>query len=249
MNRRMLLIIGGFVLLIGLSGCLGGATSEDALAAEADYDWDTDATVTIDLDEGSYTAVIHLEETDELRVYQSTRYGTEHPVGVRAVQFQYPNGTVVDADAIGVRETRSSVYIEPPAENGTLAYTASKQSNEFTSPVLVSGDWEIIVPEGHRVDNIVLGTVRPGGYDAEIVDDRVHLTWEELSSGPIRIQHYFARDLYLFAGLVVAAAIAGAVGIGYVYRQIQALRRQRAELGLDVDTDDEFDRGPPPGMG
>ncbi len=248
MNRRLFLAIGCLAILVLLSGCLGGATSEDGLAADAEYDWDTDATVTLDLSEGSYTTVIQLEDVDEFRIYQSTRYGTEHPVGVRAVQFRYPNGTVVDADHIGVRETRNSVYIEPPAPNGTIAYTASKQSNEFTSPVLKSGDWEIILPDGHRVDNIVLGTVRPGGYEAELVDDRVHLRWDELSSGTIRIQHYFARDLYLFAGLVVAAAIAGAIGIGYVYRQIKALRREREELGLDMDADDSFDRGPPPGM-
>lgn len=248
MNRRLLLIVAGFALLVALSGCLGGATSEDSLAADAEYEWDTDATVTVDLDEGEYTVVMHLEETDEVRIYQSTRYGTEHPVGVSAVQFRHPNGTVVGAAEIGVRETRNSVYIDPPAENGSLAYTASKQSNEFTSPVLVDGEWEIILPEGHRVDNLVLGTVRPGGYDSELVDNRVHLTWSDLSSGTVRIQHYFARDFYLFVGLVGAAALAGAVGVGYVYRQIQALRRQREAFGLDVDTEDDFDSGPPPGM-
>lgn len=248
MNGRMVLTVGGFAVLLVLSGCLGGATSESGLDQDAAYDWDTDADVTIDLSEDSYTAVMEIEEIDELRIYQSTRYGTEHPVGVQAVQFRYPDGTIVNASEIGVRETRNSVYLEPPAENGTIAYTASKQSNEFTSPTLVDGSWEIIIPEGHRVDNLVLGTVRPGGYDSEMVDDRVHVTWEELSGDRIRIQHYLARNLYLFAGLVLAASLAGAVGIGYVYREIRKLRAERAELGLDVDTGDDFDRGPPPGM-
>lgn len=248
MNRRLLVGIGAFVLLIVLAGCLG-ATSESGLTEDASYDWETDSTVTIDLDEGAYTAVIQIEETEEFRVYQSTRYGTEHPVGVRSVQFRYPNGTVVNASEIGIRETRSSVYIDPPAQNGTIAYTASKQSKEFTSPVLRSGDWEIILPEGHRVDNMILATVRPGGYNEEVIDDRVHLTWDELASGQIRIQYYLARDLYLFGGLILAAGIAGAIGIGYVYRQILNLRRKREELGLDLDMDDEFGRDPPRGMG
>lgn len=240
MNRRLVLAIAGLGLLLVLSGCfgLGGATSEERLAEDADYDWDTDAAATFDLSSGSYTAVLELEEVDELRVYQSTRYGTEHPVGVRAIQFRYENGTVVNSSEIGVRDTRNSVYVTPPEPNGTLAYTASKQSNEFRTPVLVEGDWKVILPEDHRAGNIVLGTIRPGGSSSEMIDDRVHITWDELSSGTVRVNHYLARDLYLFAGLVLSAVVAGAIGVGYVYRQIQSLRRQRADLGLDFDADE-----------
>jgi hypothetical protein len=48
---------------------------------------------------------------------------------------------------------------------------------------------------------------------------------------------------------VVVFSLIGGGGLLYYRRQIEALREQREELGLDVETDDdEFDRGPPPGM-
>ena len=247
MNRRLLLAVGVVLVLVGLSGCLGfgGTTSEAGLHEDATYDWETGADVTIDLDGGSYTAVLRLDGHDEIRLYQRTRYGTEHPISVRGVQFQYPNGTVVNASEIDVRETRNSVYVTPPSDEGALAFTGSKQSKRFNVPVFVEGSWEVIVPEDHRVDNVVLATVRPGGYETEMVDDRVHITWSDLDSRTVRVDYYLARDLYLFGGLVAGAAIAGAIGIGYVYRQIHQLRREREELGLDFEIDDED--GPPPG--
>lgn len=251
MNRRLLVGLGGIILLIVLAGCtsFGGATSESGLAENTTYDWDTETDVVIDLDEGEYTAVYDIENQSSISIYQSTRYGTEHPIGVRGVQFRYPNGTVVNASAIEVSESRSAVNLDLPAENGQLAFTAPKRSNQFALPVFIEGSYTVKVPEGHRVDNMILATVRPGGYESELVDDRVHLTWADLTSSSLRVEYYLARDLYLFAGLIVTAIFAGGIGIGYVYRQILQLQREREELGLDVDVDDDpTQKGPPPGM-
>ena len=44
--------------------------------------------------------------------------------------------------------------------------------------------------------------------------------------------------------------VVGVGGAFYYKRRIDELRRQREELGLDVDTEDnEFRDDPPPGMG
>lgn len=251
MNSRVLLAIGCAIFLVGLAGCtsFGDVTSEAALLEERTYDWETEADATIDLGGSEYEAVFTIENRSAIRIASQTRYGTEDPIAIRSVQFRYPNDTVVNATEIGVSETRSAVTLDLPAENGQLAYTASKRSKQFSTPVLVEGSWEVIVPEGHRVDNMILSTVRPGGYDTEVVNDRVHITWASVTSSSITVEYYLARDLYLFAGLIVVAVIAGSIGIAYVYRQIQELRRQREEMGLDVDVDDEFGKRPPPGMG
>lgn len=225
---------------------LGQSTSESGLAQEAEYQWEQEADVTVDLTEDQYTAVYQVENVSEIRVYQSTRYGTEHPVSVRAVQFRHPNGTIVNASEIGVRETRSAVYISPPADSGELAYTVPKQSKSFSTPITMSGSWEVTVPEGHRVDNMVLGTVRPGGSEQTISDDRVTIRWDELGSGTIRVEYYLARDVYLFLGLLGAAVLGGGGGIAYVYREMIKLRRRRQELGLDLT--DEDDGWRPPGF-
>lgn len=249
MTRRLLLGIGLTIALLALAGCasFGNVTSEEGLSEGATYDWETDANVTIDLREDTYTAVYDIEDRSSIRVYQRTRYGIEDPLAIRSLQFRYPNGTVVEASAFEVSETRSAVHLELPAENGQLAYTAPKRSKQFSTTVFVEGSWEVIVPEGHRVDNMVLATVRPGGYESRLEEDRVHLTWDSVTSRSVRVEYYLARDLYLFVGLIALAAVAGVAGIGYVYRQIQDLRRERRELGLDLEVDEDDDR-PPPGM-
>ncbi len=247
-SRRQTAAI-GLVALLFLSGCMGfgSATSEERLLESATYDWEPDTDVRIDLGEREYRAVYSLENRSTMRIYQATRYGTEHPVQIRSLQFRYTNGTVINASAIGVEESRSAVYLDLPADDGQVAFTAPKRSKSFSTQVFVEGSYEITVPPGHRVDNIVLGTVRPGGYETERIGDRVHITWEDVTSRSIRVDYYLERDLYLFSGIIVAAVIAGAVGMGYVYRQIKELRRQREELGLDLDVDDDR-RQPPPGM-
>lgn len=250
MNRRCWLGILGFLAVVALAGCTAfmGATSEAGLHADAEYDWDTETDVVIDLGDDSYTAVHTIEDRSHLRVYQSNRYGIENPIGIRALQFRYENGTVVNASAFGISETRSAVELDLPADNGQVAYTAPKRSKEFTSPVFTPGSHTIKVPPDHHVENFVLGTVRPRGANTEVVDGRVHLTWGDLSSGLIRVNYYLERDLYLFAGLVVIGSIGAVIALGYVYRQIQQLRREREELGLNLDVSDDDSKGPPPGM-
>lgn len=250
MNRRAILAVGGFLLLVSLAGCtaLTGVTSDSGLAANESYDWNADADVVIDLGDGAYRAIHRIENRSSVDLYQQSRYGIENPIGVRAVKFRHENGTIVNASAMSIDESRSDVTVELPAEHGQLAYTAPKRSNEFTTPVFTDGSYLVKIPPGHDVENFVLGTVRPRGADTAHVGDRVHVSWDDLSGGSIRINYYLTRDVYLLGGLLISVVIVGGLGIGYVYRQIKQLRRRREELGIDVDLDDGDGRDPPPGM-
>lgn len=249
MNRRLLALV-SLVALLFLAGCagFGSVTSEEGLEEDADYDWDTDADGTIEVTDGEYEAVYTVEDRETVRLHQATRYGDDNPIDVRAVQFRYPDGTVVGMDEIEVEETRSEVYVHLPAENGQLAFTSDSQTRNFATDTFVDGSYEVILPPGYRVDNFVLANIRPGGHENEVIDDQVHITWDEMDADAISVRYYFERDVYLFGGLIVIASIGATIAGAYVYRQIKELERQREEAGLDVDIEDD-DSGPPPGMG
>lgn len=252
MNRRLLAVLSLFVL-VALAGCsgFGSVTSEEGLQEDADYDWDTDADATITIEDGEYRAVYTIEDRERVRLYQSTRYGDDQPIDVRALQFRHPDGTVVDVEDEGleVEETRSEVYVSLPAEEGQLAFTSDSRSRNFETDTFVDGSYEVILPPGYRVDNFVLATVRPGGYETTLdaETDRVHIRWDEMDADTISVRYYLERDVYLFGGLIVVASIGAVIGVGYVYRQIQELKRRREEAGLDVDVEED-DHKPPPGM-
>jgi hypothetical protein len=100
-----------------------------------------------------------------------------------------------------------------------------------------------------RVGFPLFGQVSPGA-DERSLDEatgRVHLRWDELSRN-MSIQWYLARDIWLFAGLVLVLGGIGAVGVSYYVYQIRQLEQKREDLGLDVSEQDDG-RDPPPGMG
>ena len=82
-----------------------------------------------------------------------------------------------------------------------------------------------------------------------MVDDRVHLTWEELDTSVLVVRWYLDRDLWLFGGMAAIAILVGLVGAAYYYRQVQQAKKRRQSEGLDVDVGDDDGRDPPPGMG
>lgn len=248
MNRRLLALV-SLVTLVSLAGCagFGSVTNEERLREDATYDWETDADATITLGGGEYQAVYTVENESTVRLYTSTGYGDDQPIPIESVKFRYPDGTVVGMDQIEVEETRSELYVHLPAENGQLAFSSDSQPRNFASETFVDGSYEVILPPGYRVDNFVLGNVRPGGYETEIVDNRVHIRWDTMDSDVVSVRYYLERDVYLLGGIVVVASIGAAIAAVYVYRQMRELRRRREEMGLDaVEADD---RDPPPGMG
>ncbi|WP_226481773.1 DUF5803 family protein [Natrinema amylolyticum] len=253
MNRRLVLAAIAVALLATLAGCsaLTGGISDEQLDQEGNYSdlRDSEADVAIDLEDGSliddgeFRAVYDLNGTEELSLYRSTLYRDE-PLEINSVRYWYPNGTELTGSELEVEQGQSETSVQVPDENGTLAFSGDAGRKTFQLPAYVDGSYEVTVPEGHRTSNFLFGDVSPNGYDREVVDDRERLYWDDLDS-TISLRYYLTRDIPLFLGLVGAAVLLGGIGIGYYYRQVKRLRKEREEFGLDIDTDDDSDGGPP----
>jgi len=262
MNGRTRVFLGivGLVGLLALAGCLSPVSDAD-LAENATYDWESDANASYRLYAGNYTAVIDIQDRESLELSLPDGLGSRQPIPISALQFRYPNGTVIDGAGIerrngSISRNRDRVLVTlpadaPPGGGGKLAFTADSTPKRFTLPVFVEGSYEVVLPPDRRVEVPVFGSVSPGGYATERIDGQTHIAWDEVTGRSVIVQFYLQRDLYIFGGIAAALVVIGLAGLAYYRRKIEALRKQREELGLDVekdDDDDEFRRGPPPGM-
>lgn len=256
MNRRRL-ALGALVVAVLLSGCSffgGGEISEDDLLGDQEYNWDSNASATFDLDvsSDSYTAVIDVEDRSTLEVYQENRLRSNSPLSIGDLKFQFANGTIVNATHEGLTafEGSDETEIELPADNGTVAFTASRSGKTWSTPAYVDGSYEVYLPEGTDVGIPLLSQVSPDADQSEAEDGRTKLTWDDIEEGDtLTVRYYLIRDLYIFGTLVAIGISLGAGGITYYYRQIKRAKAKREDVGLDVeDEDSDVDDGPPPGM-
>jgi hypothetical protein len=264
MNRRLVLAGVAIALLAVTAGCtmpfFGNDSFDDDRLDQAppggDYAWnETDARVTIWVldgsfwnDGGRFKAIYDMNGTEKLKLFRRDIWN-KHPLGIRAVRYRYPNGTVINGSQLSIEKGDENAVIEVPDANGSVAVTAGAEFKHFQLPTYIDGSYEVILPPDRRTGFPIFGDVSPGA-DNRFRDDqgRVHLEWEDVS-GQLSVRYYLQRDLYVFGGAVLLILLVGGGGALYYYRQIQALKEIREELGLDVDTgDDEFDQGPPPGM-
>lgn len=234
MNRRAYAAV-VLVALAALAGCSGGGVDRSALNQSADYDFDRSATVTYDITKGSHEAIVNVTAADreQFELYWHAELTGRQPLSISALQFRYPNGTVVGAGAFTVERSNSRTVVVPPAGNGTMAFTASVSDHHLDRPVVAEGSHEVILPRGMRVAAPVFGDVSPGGYTTEREDGRVHVRWAEAPGGSLDVEYYLERDFWLFTGLVGLLTVAGVVGVAYFRRQIRVLerRRERADYG------------------
>jgi len=251
--RRRYLAVGGLVLLALLAGCGLGPSEipEDQLAADGEYRWDTGADVSFNLSRSSYAAVVDLKNSSNLSVHSRDALGTESSVQLSNLQFRYPNGTVVNAShpdlSASLAQKRTDITV--PAPDGKVAYTASRNGKQFSTPAFVGGSYEVTLPPGARIGVPLLSQAGPGGYETTVDGGRMTVRWANVTQGAVQVRYYLQRDLLLFGGLAAIVVAVGAGGTLYYLRQIRRLEKQREELGLDVDHDDDpRDRGPPPGM-
>ncbi|MCU4716527.1 DUF5803 family protein [Halapricum hydrolyticum] len=251
MNRRLLALFGLGALVV-LAGCLGGSgPSDDQLQEDAEYDWDTTANGTIRIGGDSYTAVYEIHNTSTLSLHQRDMFNNREPLPIRALQFRYPDGTVVDAEAFEVSRNAERIRLELPNRTGKLAYTVEQSGKTVQTATFVDGSYEVVLPPKTDVGVPILSNVSPGGYETETIDGRVHITWDDIDSDELAVEYYLERDLWLFGGLFALLALVGLGGGLYYWFQIRTLQDRREEVGLDVeDEDDDLrDEGPPPGMG
>jgi hypothetical protein len=265
MNRRLLLATACLALLAVTSGCLGigtGPVSEDQIDSDpaAQYQWTENRTVHLTIQSNTqFRTVMETNETT-IELFRRDGFGGTNPLSVQAVRYRYPNGTVVTGSEIRdrggeVRTTRDETIIalpsDAPPRGGSLAFTSESTPKRFTLPTYVDGTYEVVLPENRRIDFPVFGQVRPGGFETSVDDqNRLHIVWNEaVTTDTVSVQFYLQRDLYVFGGIVALVVLVGLGGLFYYRRQIEELRQERMEMGVDVETEVDDDDGPPPGMG
>ncbi len=245
------------VLLTVTAGCLafvtGGGEPDDATldrepAEPYEFDSDRDGHLTLHT-ASEVQAVYRVEAGETFRLATSSGLGTEEPLDIAAVRFQYDNGTVINGTTLresadgDIDQTPDEVFITVPAD-GKLAFSASATPRRFSMPAHVEGSYKVILPPSNRIDFFLFSNTAPGGAESELIDDRVHVTWDEVSSGTIVVQYYQQRDLFIFGGAVVLLSAIAVGGLYYYRRKIDELYHARVEMGLDteVDEDRENDR-------
>lgn len=249
--QRQSLALGGVVVLVFMAGCLGATVDDEALAAEQTYEWelDTDAEIRIEdsslLTADEFTAVYRIDNQSSIELFRSG-LSRDRPLEIRAVQFRYPNGTVVGAEALTVETDGDRTTVRFPADNGTFAFTSEYRNQEVLLEPYIDGSYRAVLPPGHDVTDFLLADVAPAGFERSVSGDRVVIEWEHVDT-TILLRYYATRDQLIFWGLVTGLAGVGLAGLVYFRREINRLERFRKEQGLDVDVDDDR-RRPPPGM-
>lgn len=232
--RRLLAVIALGTLVV-LAGCGGTAVNDRALNESASYDWDTSTAVSVTDDGSEYRAVYTLDNESELELSLHDELLGRQPLTISAVKFRYSNGTVVNASALEVEQRAKFTLISFPASEGQFAYTSPAGARTLTAPVLTDRSHEVVLPPKMRISLPVFGGANPGGYETEIRDDRVHLTWSSIESERITVDYYRERDILLFGGIVGVMALVAGFGVVYYRAKIRQLEEERTKAGLDVE--------------
>ncbi|MFC7203933.1 DUF5803 family protein [Haloferax namakaokahaiae] len=250
MNRRLLAGFVALALLLVTAGCLGGTSTvpNDRLDAAPDepYAWNADVDVHVTVQEnGQFRGVYDMNQSS-ITLYRLDGFGSRTPLPVDAVRYQYPNGTVLTGSELKARggnvtqnDRITTVTLPSDADrDGKIAFTSDSTPKRFSLPTFVEGSYEVVLPQDRRVSFPIFGAVRPAGYQTEVVENQLHIRWENVTSDSVVVQFYLQRDLYIFAGIAIVSILIGGSGIVYYRRQIEELRRRRQDLGLDVEKDD-----------
>lgn len=252
-RKRLVLAVLSLAALAALAGCtspFGGGVNEERLNENATYEWNDSADAYVNVTGGQFKAVYDVSGFEGTE-FELWRPGIEsrNPLPIAALKYRYPNGTTVSAQNLTVERRGGATVVTLPQSSGKVAFTARTDEKSLVLPSYLEGSYHVVLPENMRVGFPLFGQVSPGA-DERSLDEatgRVHLRWDELSR-TMSLQWYLARDIWLFAGLILVLGGIGAVGVSYYVYQIRQLEQKREDLGLDV-SDQEDGRDPPPGMG
>jgi hypothetical protein len=263
MKRRTLALL-ALVGLVAMSGCLGSLTGGGPTDAarldeppESAYSWnpETDVRITI-TKQATFRAVYDASAEgfgDQLNLSETSAFGTKSPLTISSLRYRYPNGTVINGTELEAHggdlyTANNELVVEPPADEGQVAFSGESTPKRFSLPVYVEGSYTVILPENRRAEVPLFGQVVPGPDEKRLVDNRIQLYWEEVTAPSILVRYYIQRDIQVFGALAGGLALVAVGGLLYYRRRIQELRKRRESIGLDVDVDDDGDE-PPPGLG
>lgn len=259
-RRLALLALAGLLLLSGCLGGIGGGPADpDRLdqAPDEPYDWaaSSDVSITVGADT-NYQAVYDRSAFNEsIRLAEPGFLGTDTPVTISSLRYRYPNGTVINGSAFedhggSVGTADNALVIEPPGEDGKLAYAGEGTPKQFAHPIAVEGaTYTLTLPEDRETSVPLFGRIVPAPDEQTVVDDRLTITWGDISGETLVVRYYLPRDVQIFGGLLIGALGVAVLGGTYYWRKIQELRERREEMGFDIDIERDDGDGPPPGMG
>lgn len=218
------------------AGCLGpGAVDEAALSEPATYDWNTSETASVTIEGGQYQAVLTLQNRTNVSLFGPDAFGGRAALPISAVQYRFPNGSVVNASGLSVSERDERTVIQVPEAGGKVAYTAAVTANSLYLPVAVNGSHSVTLPEGTDVQAPIVGRARPGGFERVAVDDRVTLVWENPTTEIVTVDYYTERNLYIFAAVLALGVLIAGAGVAYYKRQLRALAAERAAVSPEEE--------------
>ena len=236
--RRRFLAAAALALLLVTAGCSalspgGGEVDRAALAENETYEWNASTDVAINVTGDHYKAVYRIDNRSTVGLSEFQRLSDRRPLDVAAIQFRYPNGTVVNASAMTVERNETATVVSLPAEEGQFAYRAPKRGKEVYVATAATGSYVVVLPPRTDVRYPLLGRVSPGGYDRSVEGDRVHLRWAEMTDDRLVVQYYLLRDLWIFGGMLAVGVVAAVVGLAYMWLQLRGIAERRQIVDLE----------------
>lgn len=263
MSRRALAAL-ALVGLLFTSGCLGGLGGGGPMDADRldrepgePYEWNASSDVHITITKDAHYRAVYDTDAERfggrLNLSQTDALGTKRPLTVSSLRYRYPNGTVINGTELEARggdlyTESNELRVVPPADGGQIAFTGEHTPKRFSLPVFLEGSTTVVLPPDRRTDVPLFGQVVPKPTEKRTMGNQVVLYWEDLDTRSMLVRYYIQRDILIFGGLAGGMAIVGAVGLLRYRRELERLREQREEIGLDVETGDGDDEGPPPGL-
>lgn len=207
-----------------LTGCVSPLPQE----GDVEYDdrWNTSANVTYYVDDDTFTAVVDVGSLNgtEFEVWERDPFGGDNPVEVAGVRFRR-DGNVSNVSEVDTSGDRT--VIEPPSDEGLLAYTAAKSGTSFTHPSPVSGTVAVHLPPGTDARDFFLGRISPAGYEVSSESPLV-VEWDALERGRYVTVEYYRRGYpYVLIGVLAVLLVAAIIVVYYYRRRLEEMREEQ----------------------
>ena len=221
MRRRLAAVL----LLVLLAGC----TSAPHFTPNYDDKWGIEQNAEFHVGSDNFTAVVKPNTSNQTQIeaWQRTGLGKDEPVELLHPKIRYPNGTVSN---LSTTEKNDRTVLNITHPNSEIAYMVATESSTFRHHMPVSGSTRVILPEGQRVSNPLLGRISPSGHNVT-QPEPVEVTWSQIDKNrPIEVDYYGRNDPYMLGALVVVLLIAAAVVFMYYRKILERLQQKRKEV-------------------